>query len=176
MQWKDVAPQLARLGLPALGTALAGPAGAAVGQMLANAVLAPSEDVPVNPEAILKAITGDAEYLRRAREFDANNAKMLMELHLSALQKSDDGQVELDKIESASASFFKSGWRPATGWMCVAGLGYQLLFRPLAGWIMQQLLGWQMPPSLEVDTLMTLLFGLLGLGAYRTVERIRGKA
>tara|TARA_R110000851_G_scaffold316406_1_gene479468 strand:- start:426 stop:665 length:240 start_codon:yes stop_codon:yes gene_type:complete len=31
-------------------------------------------------------------------------------------------QVELNKIESAG-NWFQSGWRPATGWVCVAGHG-----------------------------------------------------
>lgn len=176
MQWKDVAQQLARLGLPILGTALAGPAGAAVGQMLANAVIAPQQDTTATPQEVAKWIIGDPALLQKAREFEAQYSKQILEIHLGALQKSDEGQVELNKIDGASDSFFRSGWRPATGWVCVFGLAYQLLVRPLGGWVMQQLLGWTPPPSLEVDTLMTLLFGLLGLGAYRTVERIKGKA
>jgi len=39
---------------------------------------------------------------------------------------------------------------------------------------MQNLFGWTLPPQLEMDTLMTVLFGMLGLGAYRTVEKVKG--
>lgn len=81
------------------------------------------------------------------------------------------GQIETNKIEAASESLFKSGWRPAIGWTCCGGLTYQLLLRPIFGYIAMNALGWQAPPSLELDTLMTLLFGLLGLGAYRTAEK-----
>lgn len=84
------------------------------------------------------------------------------------------GQIEVNKVEAASESLFKSGWRPAAGWMCVAAMGYQFLFRSIIGWVAQQAFGWSLPPSLEIDTLMTVLFGLLGLGAYRTVEKVRG--
>jgi hypothetical protein len=50
-----------------------------------------------------------------------------------------------------------------------------VLARPILGWLAMNLWKWDMPPGLEMDTLMTLLFGMLGLGAYRTAERIRGK-
>ena len=86
-------------------------------------------------------------------------------------------QMEINKEEAKSESLFKSGWRPAVGWACVSGLVYQTLLRPLGGWVAVNTMNWtNLPPSLEMDTLMTLLFGLLGLGAYRTVEKIKGAA
>lgn len=83
------------------------------------------------------------------------------------------GQMEVNKVEAASESTFKSGWRPAIGWVCAFGLLYQLLLRPLLGWAAANYFKWSMPPSLEMDTLGTLLFGMLGLGAFRTVEKIK---
>ena len=83
----------------------------------------------------------------------------------------DLAQTEVNKVEAASSNWFVAGWRPAAGWVCVGGLAYQLMFRPIFGWIMKNALSWDMPPSLEIDTLMTLLFGMLGLGAYRTIEK-----
>ena len=84
------------------------------------------------------------------------------------------GQIELYKGEQASPSFFISGWRPATGWVCVGGLSYQVIVRP----VIQSLINIWYPSygmvSLEIETLMTLLFGMLGLGAYRTYEKIQG--
>jgi hypothetical protein len=29
-------------------------------------------------------------------------------------------------------------------------------------------------PAMDLNTLMTLLFGLLGLGGYRTIEKLKG--
>ena len=87
--------------------------------------------------------------------------------HLEKLGQSDSAQVEINKIEAASDSNFKSGWRPALGWVCVAGFSYQLLVRPFllgAGYNY---------PALEMETLTALTFGMLGLGAMRTVEKIR---
>lgn len=85
-------------------------------------------------------------------------------------------QADINKIEAASDSLYKSGWRPAVGWICASALCYQMILRPLLGWAATNWLGWQQPPSLELETLLTLLFGLLGLGAYRTAEKIKGAA
>lgn len=83
------------------------------------------------------------------------------------------GQLEVNKVE-AGTDMFRGGWRPAVGWTCAGGLFYQIIARPLLGWAAANLWGWTMPPTLELETLMTLLFGMLGLGAYRTVEKVKG--
>ena len=83
------------------------------------------------------------------------------------------GQTDINKIEAASSSLFKGGWRPAVGWICAFALGYQMLVRPIVAWI-SGIYAWMPPPSLELETLLTLLFGILGLGAYRTYERRTG--
>ena len=86
---------------------------------------------------------------------------------LEKLGQSDSAQTEINKIEAASDDKFKSYWRPALGWVCVAGFSYQLLARPFllgAGYDF---------PALDMETLASLTFGMLGLGAMRTVEKIR---
>lgn len=86
------------------------------------------------------------------------------------------GQLEVNKAEAESPDWFRGGWRPAVGWVCAAGLGYQFLLRPLLTFSLA-LNGENIPlPGLEMETLMTLLFGMLGLGAYRTAEKLRGRA
>lgn len=84
------------------------------------------------------------------------------------------GQLEINKVEAGSDSFFKSGWRPAVGWTCVFGLVYQFVFLPFATFFLEVYQVAAKLPTMNLDTLMTLLFGLLGLGAYRTVEKVKG--
>ena len=85
------------------------------------------------------------------------------------------GQLDVNKIEAASPSFFKSGWRPATGWVCVCGLAYTFIAWPFWKWLCD-LYHFPVPPALDISTLMGLLVPLLGLAGYRTIERINGKA
>lgn len=103
---------------------------------------------------------------------EAEKAKMgLLLAQLDAEAKAQQAQLAVNQIEAGSSSVFTSGWRPFIGWVCGSGLFYQLLIRPL----LIGFSGHDFPP-LELETLMTLLFGLLGLGAYRTAEKIKGVA
>ena len=98
-------------------------------------------------------------------------------------QTTDLAQVDVNKIEAASSSIFVSGWRPAVGWVGVAGLAYQFLGYPLMQWcwafgqsydIIPK--GLTPPPDLQVEQLMTLLAGLLGFGGMRSFEKSKGVA
>ena len=107
-------------------------------------------------------------------------AKAQMQLELIRLQQSGElaqmtGQMEINKVEATSPDLFRGGWRPFIGWICGVGLLYQFLLRPLLGWL-SNVQGWAVPPPLEMDTLLTLLLGMLGLGAYRTAEKVKGVA
>lgn len=85
-------------------------------------------------------------------------------------------QIEVNKVE-ASTDLFRGGWRPAVGWVCVLGLGYQLVLRPVLPWLVR-VAGGEVPdlPSIDTDTLMVLLTGMLGLGGLRTFEKVKGRA
>lgn len=109
------------------------------------------------------AATLEAVKLQQAGEFkdiEADLQKMQM-------------QADINKIEAASESLFKSGWRPLIGWVSGIGLGYEYLIQPLLSWLSLNN-HWQSPPSLDLGVLMTLLGGMLGLGTMRTVEKAKG--
>lgn len=84
------------------------------------------------------------------------------------------GQMKINEIEAGSDSIFKSGWRPAVGWICVFGLFYQFVFLPFATFGLTLYGVKAVMPAMDLNTLMTLLFGLLGLGGYRTIEKLKG--
>jgi hypothetical protein len=84
------------------------------------------------------------------------------------------GKVIEDK--AASPNMFVAGWRPAVGWICALALVINLVFGPIGTWA-TNLFGHPTPfPTLDANLLMSLLFPLLGLGAYRTVEKVTGTA
>jgi hypothetical protein len=93
------------------------------------------------------------------------------------------GQVEINKIEAGHRSLFVAGWRPAVGWVGVVAMAYQFVLYPLLtwGWSAMQAAGWISigllpPPQLDTESLWVILTGILGLGAYRSAEKIKGRA
>lgn len=87
------------------------------------------------------------------------------------------GQIETNKADSQGASPMQRNWRPAIGWVCAAALAWDTIVRPMLtfGFAMA---GHAVPdmPVLSSDQLYGLLFGLLGLGGLRTVEKVKGAA
>lgn len=89
-----------------------------------------------------------------------------------------EGQIAVNKLEAANASIFVSGWRPAVGWVCVLGLSYTFLMKPLLPWIIAVgalIVGKQsiVPalPDVAMGDLIILLGGMLGLGVMRSVDK-----
>ncbi len=79
------------------------------------------------------------------------------------------GQMEINKIEAAHPNWFISGWRPAVGWICGAGLLYNTILSPFLDI-------WLEVPEVDVSLLMPVLMGMLGLGAMRSFEKSKGVA
>lgn len=86
------------------------------------------------------------------------------------------GQLAVNTAEAANPNMFISGWRPFIGWVCGLGLLSQFLVRPMSMFIAEAFGHVLDFPSLELGTLLTLLFGMLGLGAMRTGEKMVGVA
>lgn len=86
------------------------------------------------------------------------------------------GQLAINQAEATSSSAFTSGWRPFIGWTCGAGFAVQFIIGPLGEWI-AELAGHAVTfPSLDLGQMMPILAGMLGLGALRTVEKVKGVA
>ena len=94
---------------------------------------------------------------------------------LDAEVKAALGQMEINKEEAKSGSLFVAGWRPAVGWICAVALSYQFVVRPLLAWC-SLIATIPVPPELDIATLMTLLFGMLGMGGMRMYEKGKGVA
>ena len=76
-------------------------------------------------------------------------------------------QLEVNKTEAAHKSLFVAGWRPFIGWCCGLGLLYSVLLSPLLDI-------WFEMPVIDSTILMPTMTGMLGLGALRSYEKVKG--
>jgi len=115
--------------------------------------------------SIRSAITGDLP------------PKMQYELEKLAGQAdmmAQTGQLEVNLAEAKHTSIFVAGWRPFIGWVCGLSLAWNYLLYPMVSWyfaLFRPLL--QVPPKLDLSELMPVVLGILGLGVYRTYEKVK---
>lgn len=82
-------------------------------------------------------------------------------------------QTDTNKLEATNTSIFVAGWRPFVGWVCGGGLAYQYLVNPFFSWF-ALIVHWPTPPTLDMQTLITMLGGLLGFGVMRSYDKKNG--
>jgi len=111
-----------------------------------------------------------AEEVRKLEELKASGRSEELGARVRLLL----GQMEINKVEAASDSFFRAGWRPYVGWICGTGLGYVALLEPLMRFI-ATLAGYKGGfPVIDTTITMQVLLGMLGLGVMRTREKEKG--
>lgn len=125
--------------------------------------------------ALIAPVTG---LLDKFIEDKDQKAKLAHELATMAERHAHElarGQIEVNKQEAASRNVFVAGWRPFVGWVCGVAMAWHFVGAPLvmffAAWF-----GAEIPelPVFDMDSLMTVLLGMLGLGGLRTYEKSKG--
>lgn len=101
----------------------------------------------------------------------------VMANELTKMQMENDlakGQIDVNKVEATSEKLFVAGWRPAIGWICGAAFATQFVVGPLITYG-AAVLGHPVSfPKLDFGEMLPILLGMLGLGAMRTTEKIKG--
>ena len=81
------------------------------------------------------------------------------------------GQIDVNKVEAQSTKWFVASWRPFVGWVCGFSLAYSAIIQPLASWV-ALVSGYEGTfPVLDTTLTMQTLFGILGLGVMRSVDK-----
>jgi hypothetical protein len=129
--------------------------------------------LPMLGSVLDKIIPNVAERERAKAELALKLAEQENQL-LSALVQSDIAQAKINEIYAADKDRFKSYPRQLAMWVSVIGLAWTVL--PV---IVGQFFVWFGHPAPTVVELPefvvnSLLYGLLGLGAYRTYEKKSG--
>ena len=84
-------------------------------------------------------------------------------------------QIEVNKQEAQHRSIFVSGWRPFVGWITAVSLAWHFILAPIILFT-TAIVGVEIPqlPSFDMETLTTILLGMLGLGGLRSFEKYKG--
>lgn len=102
----------------------------------------------------------------------AHELATMADNHAQELAK---GQLAINAEEAKSRNLFVSGWRPSVGWCCSLALFAHFLVFPTMD-VVTAYMGIEAVayPSFDMDSLMTVLLGLLGLGGMRSFEKAKG--
>ena len=87
------------------------------------------------------------------------------------------GQLQVNQVEAASSSLWVSGWRPFIGWICGSACAWNWIGLPMtkAGLLLAGMAPLTLAPA-DLTEMLPVLMGMLGLGALRTTEKIKGVA
>jgi hypothetical protein len=105
----------------------------------------------------------------------ADAAKLeLLKLQQSGELATMTAQTDINKEEAKSASLFVSGWRPFVGWVSGSAFALHFLLLPVSNFILVANNHKEVVLAFDMQTLLTVLMGLLGLGGMRTYEKVQG--
>jgi hypothetical protein len=93
-----------------------------------------------------------------------------------ALMSWDKAQTEINKAEATHRTIFVAGWRPFIGWTCGLAFFYHFIAVPLILLTAAMNDSTITLPEFDMQMLMTVLMGMLGLGGLRTYEKLKGVA
>ncbi len=82
-------------------------------------------------------------------------------------------QMAINETEAKHASWFVAGWRPFVGWTCGIALAYHFVLQQFLAFVLSCFNVKFSLPFLDMGELMTILMGMLGLGAFRTYEKTK---
>ena len=126
-------------------------------------------------QALIGPVTGLLDKFVEDKDQKARLAHDIATMAEKHAHEAAMAQVEVNKAEAGHRSIFVAGWRPFIGWPCGVALAYHFIFAPLivfgATWA-----GATIPdlPVFDMDSLMTVLLGMLGLGGMRSFEKAKG--
>jgi len=133
------------------------------------------DDIIATGLKIIDKFIPDPEAKARA-QLEMMNIKQAEEFKkIDAALQEQQMQADINKVEAGSDHVFVAGWRPFIGWVCGAGLALQVIIFPCISTVVSLIIGHPpVMPEMPIEVLMVNLTGMLGLGAYRSYEKVKG--
>lgn len=126
-------------------------------------------------EQLIGPITGLLDKFIEDKDQKALLAHEVATMAQKHAQELTIAQIEVNKTEAQSRNIFVAGWRPFVGWTCGIALAWHFVGLPVT-LFMTSMFQVETPPlpEFEMESLMTVLLGMLGLGGLRTFEKTKG--
>ena len=125
-------------------------------------------------EQLIGPVTGLLDKFIQDKDQKAKLAHEVVTMAQRHAQELAKAQLEVNKAEAAHNSMFVAGWRPAVGWCCVLGMAGNFLIIPMANFTLALMEVQVNIPLIDLETMMPVLMGMLGLGAMRSYEKVKG--
>jgi pyruvate/2-oxoglutarate dehydrogenase complex dihydrolipoamide acyltransferase (E2) component len=125
-------------------------------------------------QSLVAPVTGILDKLIEEKDQKAAMAHEIATIADKQANEQAKAQIQLNAVEAAHTSMFVAGWRPSIGWVCSLAMLMNFILLPLinAG---LEFGGVDLHIDLiDMETMMPVLFGMLGLGGMRTAEKIKG--
>lgn len=124
-----------------------------------------SAPIPGETQGELLKIAAQVEAIKQTADFE--------------LQKA---QLEINKLDAASGSNYRGGWRPMAGWAAVFAVCIYPVVHALLPWVIATagvVFGKDVShlpalPSIPAEEASNLLWALLGFGGMRSFEKFKG--
>lgn len=96
---------------------------------------------------------------------------------MQAVKDLNLAQIKVNEMEAQSADPYTSRWRPTVGYILCAALAFQYVINPIIIWGAAIWAPGVTPPNIGLDdNLWELMFGVLGLAGWRTLDKIKAGA
>lgn len=128
-------------------------------------------------QALIGPVTGLLDKFIEDKDQKAKLAHDIATMAEKQMHEQVMGQLEVNKAEASHRSIFVAGWRPFIGWTCGIALMAHFVLFPATDFVTAYM-GLEVPPmpAFDMESLMTVLLGMLGLGGLRSFEKFKGVA
>lgn len=126
-------------------------------------------------QALIGPVTGLLDKFIEDKDQKAKLAHDIATMAEKQMHEQVMGQLEVNKAEASHRSIFVAGWRPFIGWTCGIALMAHFVLFPATDFVTAYM-GLEVPPmpAFDMESLMTVLLGMLGLGGMRSFEKFKG--
>ncbi len=125
-------------------------------------------------QALIGPVTGLLDKFIEDKDQRAKLAHEIATMAERQMHEANMGQIEINKAEAQHRSIFVAGWRPFLGWGLSFAMIWHFVLAPVTMFVCAYA-GVEIPelPVFDMDSLLTVLMGMLGLGGLRTFEKVK---